>query len=59
MKDITFKVEGLITKDPLILIYSSLELLLILSKLREDYTSIVSLFMKCLVFLQYQNTASR
>jgi hypothetical protein len=57
MKDITSKVEGLITKEPLILIYSSLELLLILSKLREDYTCLVSLFMKCLVFLQSQNAA--
>jgi hypothetical protein len=59
MKDLSVKVEGMITKEPLILIYSSLELLLILSNLRSDYSALISLFMKCLVFLQSQNAVLR
>lgn len=51
LKDLSIKVEGLVTKEPLILIYSSLELFTTLSALRNDYSSLVSLFMKCLVFL--------
>ena len=59
MKDLTSNIESLITKEPLILLYSSLELLLVLSKLRGDYTTLISLFMKCLVFLQSQNAILR
>jgi len=55
MKDLTDIVEKLITQEPLILIFSSLELLLTLSKLRGDFTALITLFMKCLMFLKSQN----